>query len=832
MPARTPSTHTGLHPIILHLVRPLYLSHHSPSASHLPYLATFCLPLCSQLKAALSAASAQLRRPDPDPALDAACSRLMAAALAQMQLLQPDAIAADRGSAAASPTAPASAASLQRAVLSSSKALYALFGALQGVMAADTYLVALLSLASHPSDKVKRRAIKLFTDKVRGVRAEIEDLVELPQRVRDAKLRQASEASAKACGMFAPLLQPHDGGEEGSGASPLTRQLALVGLAAIATEFGSLQHAALLAGVPSVLAATKDRHASVRASALAAVAALVRALGARLVPVLPVTVSSAVAAADAAWGRLSRSGGGGDDVEMDEEEEGGASEASGNEDSEEEGEERGVKGSSGVSRAQAREEEAALELSSALACLNALVESLGGFLSPHLAPVLAILLNPRVLACSVAGCDRFAASIRARLPSAIPPRLLLPALYERLQPCVAVAADVPADGNAAAAAVATAPLVALLDMVGSAAATMEAKVAVQYHEHMFAFLLRALDVRQRRPAQLAAHGEAAIDLVEAAAVRALVSLVMKLSEARFKPLFLRLLEWASTVTVPETGSTEPGYLGRMVSLFAAVNALVDRLRSVLVPYYRYLMDTAVQHLGGDEEAGAGGKARGKKKQKRASSAAAGGEDGLDGGEAGQVLVRLSWLLRLRIVRALHRCFLHDTVSFIDADRFARLQPALMSQLDAEPPAPAAALLSSPHHTDKDLSAYLTLGPTTAAYTAPDGARSAGPLGAAAVGALLAMAVAANSDALWKPLNHAALMMTRSSSPRTRALALELVAQLVDRLREEYLVLLPEALPFFSELLEDVDASVSTRVREVVAQLEEISGEKLDEYLKV
>ncbi|KAG2433890.1 hypothetical protein HXX76_008243 [Chlamydomonas incerta] len=776
-----------------------------------------------KLKVALSAATAAHRRPEADPALEAACRALMAASLAQMQLLQP--------TSASSPGAPAAAAN-SRAVLAASRGLYALFGALQGVMAPDAYLQALLTLAEHPADKVKRRALKLFTDKVRGVRGEIADQVELPHRVREAKLRQAADAAGRACAMLPALLS----GSGDAGASPLTRQLALVALAAIATEFGQAQAAALLAGVPAVLAATKDSHAAIRASALAAVASFVRALGPKLVPVLPSTVAAAVAAADSAWGRLARAGAGAD-ANMSDAEDAAAGaitdsddEEADSDDDEEDDAAAGAKKRKG--RAGTDADDAALELSSALACLNALVESLGGFLSPHLAAVLAILLNPRVLACRVAGCDQFAASIRSALPGAVPARLLLPALFERLQPCIDAAAD--CDGAAAAAA----PAVCLLDMVGAAAAAMEAKVAAQYADALFNFLLRALDVRQRRPAALVAHGDAAVDAVEAAATRALVALTMKLSEARFKPMFLRLLEWASTVSVPEGGS-EPSYLGRMVALYGAVNALTDRLRSVLVPYFRYLLDSAIAHLGGDDGAAAGGARRGKKKQKRASAAAALAEaeaaaaaaDGADDQAAAQV--KLAWLLRLRIVRALHRCCLHDTVSFIDAERFARLHPALLSQLEAEPPAAALPLLLSPAHADADLAAYLRLGSATRSYTAADGASAAsGPLGAAAVGCLLALAVAANTDALWKPLNHGALMITRSSEPRVRALALEVVAQLVDRLREEYLVLLPESLPFISELLEDVDAGVAARVRQVVTQLEEISGEKLDEYLKI
>ena len=68
---------------------------------------------------------------------------------------------------------------------------------------------------------------------------------------------------------------------------------------------------------------------------------------------------------------------------------------------------------------------------------------------------------------------------------------------------------------------------------------------------------------------------------------ALVALVMKLSEARFKPLFHRLLEWASPRGLAaEAGAGRGAGLGRATALFAAATALARRLRSVFVPYFR------------------------------------------------------------------------------------------------------------------------------------------------------------------------------------------------------------------------------------------------------
>jgi U3 small nucleolar RNA-associated protein 10 len=49
--------------------------------------------------------------------------------------------------------------------------------------------------------------------------------------------------------------------------------------------------------------------------------------------------------------------------------------------------------------------------------------------------------------------------------------------------------------------------------------------------------------------------------------------------------------------------------------------------------------------------------------------------------------------------------------------------------------------------------------------------------------------------------------------------------------EEYLLLLPECLPFLSEMMEDDAEEVSALAGDVVQFVEELSGEKLDAYLQ-
>lgn len=77
------------------------------------------------------------------------------------------------------------------------------------------------------------------------------------------------------------------------------------------------------------------------------------------------------------------------------------------------------------------------------------------------------------------------------------------------------------------------------------------------------------------------------------------------------------------------------------------------------------------------------------------------------------------------------------------------------------------------------------------------------------------------------------MLTRSASARARLLGLEGAAALCGALREEYLPLLPEALPFLAEALEGGggEHAAEARAQELLRELEELSGESLERYLR-
>ena len=74
------------------------------------------------------------------------------------------------------------------------------------------------------------------------------------------------------------------------------------------------------------------------------------------------------------------------------------------------------------------------------------------------------------------------------------------------------------------------------------------------------------------------------------------------------------------------------------------------------------------------------------------------------------------------------------------------------------------------------------------------------------------------------------MLTRSEKLRARLLSLKSVKQMMDNLKEEYLVLLAETIPFLGELLEDVDLSVKSLSQDIITKLEVMSGEDLAQHL--
>lgn len=211
--------------------------------------------------------------------------------------------------------------------------------------------------------------------------------------------------------------------------SAATRQAMLTALGAVAQQFGSQHPQPLLAVLPVLVAAAKDPNSAVRGSALAATAATLAALGIKAVPVLPHAVPAVLAVAAQSISKLPVAATTQAPHTV-------SAEDTDNEDSmadaaledEVQGAQAGSEGA----------EAAVVEAQAALAALAAMLEGLGAFLSPYLPELLRLLLSRHLLMCTAESCASAAASLRQKLTTVVPARLLLGPLFAQLQPMVQV----------------------------------------------------------------------------------------------------------------------------------------------------------------------------------------------------------------------------------------------------------------------------------------------------------------------------------------------------------------------------------------------------------
>jgi U3 small nucleolar RNA-associated protein 10 len=98
-------------------------------------------------------------------------------------------------------------------------------------------------------------------------------------------------------------------------------------------------------------------------------------------------------------------------------------------------------------------------------------------------------------------------------------------------------------------------------------------------------------------------------------------------------------------------------------------------------------------------------------------------------------------------------------------------------------------------------------------------------------AVVELAAAADSAENHKELNSAILKHMRSPTAGVRLAAVKCEQALTDRLGEEWLSMLPEMLPFISELQEDDDEVVEKETNRWIVKIENVLGEPLDNMLQ-
>ena len=764
---------------------------------------------------------------------------------------------------AARHSGPSSEGNAERASAQAERAGRRVLAALDGLLAPGAYLRAIAPLLENDDARVRHKALRLIAHRLRAAAAAEAARVRgagkaqsrrARSRARAQAHRQASRERRKTSrqgsgdasldgnddadgleeeGMdevsAAASLMPRLASLAGADAGASARAAALGALEAAAARFGDAFSVAgekknaasaasaaspaaaeessrrreareafaapLLATVPAMVDALGAPARAVAAAAANAMAAVVRALGPRALPALPAAVPALFAAARAAAATLSRAlkddavGSGGDDGDDDEQ------------------------------TITVKNDEGHV-LVACLRAVTALMDRLGGFLSPHLGDVLALLLSPSLVSGHAGGTKRtpeasdaamveaeegdtrsaatiaavHAAALREALPRNAPPRLLLDPLSDAMR---AALGDVESEDAARVSAAAAA---AALRMAASCVAAKPPAPA--HRDALVSMLLRALDVRRTHPPSF---DDAAVDAVEGAAAEAFVTAASSLTESAFAPALATATEWAKArASDPEAARA------RLSALFRVASALSDALRGVFTPLATPILDLAAAAL--DPAADVVAAPTAAKRRRKETTRGATDRPALDAFRAECE----AWRTRARALGTVRRICTHDSGEIIDASRFNQLHPLVSSCLSAKPPSAGGKA--------RDVSSFPT--PADLVDLHDDSALAPGGVGAEAAACVAALIAAAPDDTLWKPAHRGTLLATRDASPRARRVAVAALAATTAKLEEEFLTLLPESIPYLSELFEDPDEEVEGAARDLTATLAELSGEDL------
>ena len=673
--------------------------------------------------------------------------------------------------------------------------------ALDGLLAPGPYLRALAPLLEHEDGRVRRKALRLIAHRLHAAAAADASSANKyekrkGEKSRDARSRaRAKDRKWKGAKKGARSTEDDDAEAEemeeeraeeveagvalieklaelaGTGANA-TRSAALAALDAAASRFSGVTdvHKPIIDAAPAAVESLACSSRAVVAAGAGCVAAIIKSQGVRSVGILPAAVPKLLATANAAA------------VSLADAKTAAAKAAAELAETEDE------------AAAGARDDEGAVLVAS-LKAVDTLMETLAQFVSPYLPDMLRLLLSPALVPpiggdgdetltpedaldkeSSAFQAAQSAAALRTIVAKRVPHRLLLKPLAEAYDSCLA-------SGGAGGAAAAR----SALGMAATAASTEPP--APSHRGALVTLLLRALDVRREPPAGKCPA--AAIDEVEGAAVSAFVTFSLQLTETSFVPVFTQVVEWAKA-----RAADAPAARTRLGALFRLASSLADALRAVFVPLAAPLLDLAAAALDPVSDP-----APSKKKKKKSATGAA--------VDPAAIVAELdTWRMRTHALSCLRRLFVHDGgETLLDAGRFNQLHPLVTRMLRANPPSIDADGDEPPEAAE-------------GAHMAPGG------LASECVACVAAMIASAPDDALWKPAHRGVLLATREGVARSRLVALAALSAVVDKLREEYLALLPEAIPFLSELFEDPDEAVEGAARAFTGRLTELSGEDL------
>eukprot|EP00095_Tigriopus_kingsejongensis_P008024 maker-scaffold1494_size38455-snap-gene-0.15 protein:Tk08024 transcript:maker-scaffold1494_size38455-snap-gene-0.15-mRNA-1 annotation:"hypothetical protein DAPPUDRAFT_192569" len=95
--------------------------------------------------------------------------------------------------------------------------------------------------------------------------------------------------------------------------------------------------------------------------------------------------------------------------------------------------------------------------------------------------------------------------------------------------------------------------------------------------------------------------------------------------------------------------------------------------------------------------------------------------------------------------------------------------------------------------------------------------------------LAQLALSTEDETHWKYLNYQVLLNLRSSSSKIRFAVLNMITRFVEKKGDDYMGVLPDAVPFLYETMEDEDPEIENASKRLVKRMEEVFGQSVDSY---
>ncbi|NXD79776.1 HEAT1 protein, partial [Halcyon senegalensis] len=387
-------------------------------------------------------------------------------------------------------------------------------------------------------------------------------------------------------------------------------------------------------------------------------------------------------------------------------------------------------------------------LLSAVTALLKVAETLPHFLSPYLLDCLLQVVRLEKIVVEFGPSSQISlrvTSLKTILATRLTPRILLPTLTK----CYSEVANTRKNC-----------LGPLMNILKEHIVCMEKEQLISHQSELTAFFMKVLDFRTE-------HAQDDLEEVgktEACIIDSLISMVMKLSEASFRPLFFKLFDWSKT---------ESTLKDRLLTFHRIADCIADKLKGLFTLFAGHLVKPFAETLN----------------QVNTSKTDEAFFDSENSTEKSCLLLQYT-------MDCLYKLFLFDTQKFLSKERAETLMMPLVDQLEN--------MLGGDEKFQERVTAHLI--PCIAQFS-----------------------VAMADDSLWKPLNYHILLKMRHTSSKVRFAALLALVEVAQKLKENYLVLLPESIPFLAELMEDECEEVEQQCQKTIQQLEVILGEPLQSY---